>query len=617
MNILSAILKSRRGLLIGLTMVLGAFSASASVITNISIVNITPASFSVVWASSPGVTPAISVYSDSGGTVSLAGQVGVKWYPLHTGDPTLTNSYYRRQNQSLIQHATINQGIVQVRVSGLAPNTTYYYRLQVTDTNGQNTIWPVSGALPSVTTAVENDFVVESRQLILTVPGTDPAGSIVILSNTNTSSELAAVVGDGVASNEVYFSLSDLLDASGQTNFLPLGSQSFTAQVLGASSGGASQIYSLNFTGSFLIGGVDQVVFSQQLTLSLSSTVLQEGQSGSLAISLNSSAGVSNLSFVLNLPTNRFSSLTLQGVSPQLGSSSLQPVGNNSLQMSFASAPGQLLQGSQQLAQLNFTTASNQSSAFVYFSPQSLQAVNADGSTANNSLVQGGRVVIIGPQPLLESLIASTGARQLALYGIPGDSYQIQSSPKPSVSNDWSNFERVPLTNQVEMLTGLDESKSVIFYRAYEFTALQPIMDVEPSVNGDATFVLYGSPWSAYEFEYATNLASPHWVVLSRFPFTNSFQIVTGLSVNTPDVFYRSLLFNADPPVLAPQLVNQNRSLMIYGLSGTNYGLQYSTNVSGTVTWYPLLSYRLTNAFQTITNLGNINPPVFYRLKKQ
>lgn len=518
--------------------------AAQVVITNVSVVNVTLSTFSVVWAGSASVSPSISIFSDAGGTSNLTTQLGIQWYPLNAGDPTITNSYYRRQNQTALQQATASQGLVQVRVLGCAPNTTYYYKLQVTSTNGQTNIWPTSGPLPSVTTALENDFVVESQQVILTIPGLNPAGGIVILSNSNTPSLLAGVVGDGVASNEVFFSVSDLLAANGQTNYLPqAGAQHFTAEILNASSRPTARTFDLNFTGNFLVGSAQSSVFAQSLSLSLGFAALQTGHGSNVPITLKTSGSISNFSFVLNFPTNRFSSLTLQPLAPQVANASLQSVGANSLLLSFTAAVGQVFQGNLPVAQLNFTTASNQSSAFVTLTPQTPQGLNADGSFIGNFGLQSGQVVIIGQQPLLQSQIISGGSRQLVLYGNPGNSYQIQSSVKPQNAG-WENVQLVSMTNLIAMINGLDESQSVIFYRAE--------------------------------------------------------------------------LLSADPPTLTSQISGQTRLLQIHGLVGTNYGLQYATNLSAPVTWYPLLSYKLTNAFQSITNPGgSTNPVIYYRLKKQ
>jgi hypothetical protein len=518
---------------------LPSFAASPPTITNVSLVNVTPSSFSVVWAASPG-TSAVSVYADPGGVTNLAGQVGIEFYPLHTGDPSLTDAYDRRLNQAALRQKTISQGLVHVRVCKCNPGTTYYYRLQVTNSAGQ-AVWPATGPLSAATTAQENAFVLQSQQLILNLPGLDPSGLIVLLANSNTPSVLAAVAGDGAPSNQVYFSVSDLIAASGNTNYLPLGNQQFTAQVLGNSSNAASQTFSLNFTTGFLVGQENQFDLGSYAVLNIGSEILRAGDSGTVPIGLYAS-GITNLTFVLNLPTNRFSALTLQPISAQLSSASLHPLGSNSLQAAFVAIPGQTLEGNQEIAQLNFTASSNQPSAFVPLVPQSLHGVNADGSSANNFAVQSGRLVIIGNEPLVEATLSPSGVRSLALYGKPWASYEVQSTTNLVRPIAWSNFLRVPMTNLVQVFSGLDTNQAVVFYRAYEFMA--------------------------------------------------------------------------NPPLLEAKLANQNRSLLAYGVPGTNYVVQYSTNLSGVVAWYPLLNYTLTNSFQFITGIGNTNPIVFYRLKK-
>jgi hypothetical protein len=587
-------------------------SAFALLITNVSTVNVTPTTFSVVWATSPTLTPLISVYADPGGVTNLAGQLGIEYYPLHTGDPAAANAYQRRLSQASLRQKTVGLGLVQVRVSGCAPNTTYYYSLQVTNGVGQSTTWPASGPLPAVTTAQENSFVLQSRQLVITLAGADPSGTVVLLSNTNTPSVLAAVAGDGVASNQVFFSVSDLIDSLGKSNYIELGSQEFTARVLATTTNGFAQTYSLAFTPDFLVAQIGQFSVGEYFAVSMGSTILRSGGSGSLPIGLNSS-GLASISFVLNVPGSRFSSMFLAGLSPQLGSVSLQPLGANSYLLGFTAASGQLLQGNQPLAQLNFTTVAGQSSAFVAFAPQSLQAQRGDGSSVANIVVQPGRVVIVGNEPLLESSIGPGPSRNLALYGKPWSSYEIQYSTDLSNPAGWRDLMPVPMTNLMQMIYGLDSSKSIVFYRAYEFTTLQPIL--EPGPNHE--LVLYGTPWSAYELDYATSLNFPiAWNLGYRVPLTNSFQFLGGISSSSPFIFYRGRILNTDPPSLDAHLANQSRSLMVYGRPGTNYVLQYSTNLSGTVTWYPLLSYTLTNSFQAVTNLSNTNPAVFYRIKR-
>lgn len=163
---------------------LGGTDRSEAAITNVVPVNITPSGFSVVWTGPASATPAISVFTDPAGTTNLAGQVGIEFYPLQTGDPASATPYLRRLNQAQLRQKTMSQGLFHARVSACRPGTTYYYRLSATSPGGQEvSVWPTNGPLPAVTTASENAFVVQSHQLIFNLPGLDPAGSIVLLRN--------------------------------------------------------------------------------------------------------------------------------------------------------------------------------------------------------------------------------------------------------------------------------------------------------------------------------------------------------------------------------------------------------------------------------------------------
>ena len=201
------------------------------------------------------------------------------------------------------------------------------------------------------------------------------------------------------------------------------------------------------------------------------------------------------------------------------------------------------MQGAQTLAQLNFTLASNLTSAFVQISAQSVHVVNSDGSLTTNISIQTGQLAIVGQQPLLQTALDASGARSLALYGRPWDSYQIQFATSLSAPIHWNNFTRVPMTNLVQTLSGLSTQPATVFYRAYQLDANPPVMDI----------------------------AAP-----SAGPF----------------------------------------SVTAYGLTGTNYTLQYATNLSGTVVWHPLLNYTLTNSFRVLGNIGNTNPSMFFRILK-
>jgi hypothetical protein len=526
---------------------LASWSACAQiVITNVETVNVTPSGFSVAAAVSPALPSAtnvaVSVFSDPGGKTNLAGQVGIELYPLNTGDPTATNSYQGFLSRAILRQDSIALGLIYARVSSCGPNTTYYYQIAVKDTNGQSAVWPASGPLPSATTALENSFVLQAQQMLITLSGGSEPGSIITLSTSNTPSVLAAVVGDGAAPNQIFFNVNDLIAASGDTNYTPVGSHLFTAQVLGPSSSGLTETYDLIFTNTFSVGvASDLSLGALPATISLGTGVMQAGSAASVPISLNSQSALVSLSFTLSFATNLFTAISVQATSPALNAASLTVVSSDTIQLSFTAATGTNLLGNQQIAQLNFTAASNQPSAVVSISPLAPQGSNASPGVLTAFSTVPGSAIIIGPRPVLDMQLVG-GSRDLVLYGIPGLSYQIQSSTNLAQPGDWLDFLTVAMTNQTQVFSNVDPTSVATFFRAY--------------------------------------------------------------------------VLNADPPILRASPSGSNRSLLAFGLAGTNYTLQVSSNLSATVAWHPLLNYTLTNSFQTLTNLG-VSSPAFYRIKKQ
>jgi hypothetical protein len=333
-----------------------------------------------------------------------------------------------------------------------------------------------------------------------------------------------------------------LIAASGGTNYLPLGSQLFTASVLGSSPAGLTQTYDLIFSNKFSVGQLGAVSLGAlSTTISVGAGVMLAGSGATVPITLNSQSELVSLSFVLNLPSNVFTAISVQAATAALSAASLSVLSSNAIQLSFTAASGQNLKGSQQIANLNLTSASNQSSAFVPLLPQAPQGANAGLGVANVFFVQPGRAVIIGPQPLLDMQLVG-GGRDLVLYGNPGQSYQIQSETNLAPPVGWLDFLRVPMTNLSQVIPNLDPTPVAVFFRAY--------------------------------------------------------------------------VLNADPPIIQASLSGTNFSLLAFGLAGTNYTLQTSSDLSATLAWRPLLSYTLTNSFRSFTNPGP-GSPAFYRVKKQ
>jgi len=603
----------RRGLLLlsMLTSMIG--RTLALTISDATTVNVTPDGFSVVFRASEPIASGLSVYADAGGLTNLAGQVGIELLPLHTGNPTLTEPYQRRQNNAVIRQKSMTSGLGHVRVTGCQPNATYYYRVRATGTNGQETVWPPNGPLPAVTTATETAFVKSSKQLVVELTG-DAEGRIVTLSHANAAYALAAVGGDGAGTNQFYFNLSDLIALIGNTNFIPVGDQQFDVQLLGA--GGGANRYTLNFAPAFTVADISSVVYGTNqatgvLLVGVGSTVLRAGAVGGVPVSLSASGTLGSVNFTFDAPPGRLTNLTIQALSPAIQTATIQPASATRWQVALTFQPGQTLTGTQQVAQINFTAVAGQSSAFVPLQLVAIDGRHGDSSSFATQFGQSGRITVVAGQPLLEAQFASDGGRNLILYGIPGATYQIQISSSLR-DGDWSDWTRVSPTNLSQVISGVSPLLATAFFRAYEIQ--QPRLEFV--TGGSPILLLHGTPGSSYQVEIASSLAGGgNWTIWARVPLVGAYQIVPG-GIPSGGAFFRAYEFTANPPLLDAFLAGGEGSLVLYGQAGASYQLQHTTNLSGVVTWHPQLDYTLTNAFRFVSGLNPTNSLIIYRIVK-
>src|SRR5206468_4278566 len=126
---------------------------------------------------------------------------------------------------------------------------------------------------------------------------------------------------------------------------------------------------------------------------------------------------------------------------------------------------------------------------------------------------------------LLEAWLGTNSQRMLTLYGNPGSSYQIASSTNLAMTN-WAPVWRVPMTNLLEYF-GADQALPEIFYRAWEFFADPPMLELRPFAGTNFSFLLYGKTGTNYSIEATTNLSNGSgWFPQTNFFLTNSFQFI-------------------------------------------------------------------------------------------
>ncbi|HTI72396.1 MAG TPA: hypothetical protein VMF06_20650 [Candidatus Limnocylindria bacterium] len=517
-------------------------SALAGTIADVTAANVTPSGFSVVWRS-VDADPGIRVYTDAAGTHEITGQLGVEDFPVRTGNSGAATPYERRASKASLKGKSRSLGLMQVQVTGCAPATTYYYKVTSTPSGQPVEVFPASGPLPSVTTPKENSFVISSQALLLDVPGVDTDGQIMFLRHPSGGYPIAAVVGDGAGTNQVFLSISDLFAASGAGNLQLQGSQTFTADLFGGGGSDTATDFTLVFGTALSATVPNHRTFNvEYLAIDLGSTILETGTQSSIPITFQSDAEVSDLSVVVGIPAGYLGNFTLQVLAGEVdpaASSFTSQSGTNYL-LHLKTKAGQVLTGSKLPAILGFAALGNAPSGFVPLNVITVTGKKADNTQVEHPEGQDGQAIVIGATPLLVDTVQPNGSHVLTLYAKPWSGYQIESTDETGPGATWRNLLRVPATNLVTTLNKLPRDPGVMGFRASKFVADPPLLDAYINPDESRRLVIYSQPSRQFTVEYRTNLdVNLAWrALVTPPPLTNSFQFVTLGSTNDA-VLYR------------------------------------------------------------------------------
>ncbi|MBU6399153.1 MAG: hypothetical protein KGS61_02445 [Verrucomicrobia bacterium] len=208
------------------------------------------------------------------------------------------------------------------------------------------------------------------------------------------------------------------------------------------------------------------IVVGNFLEVTPGSTIVQAGQTGAVAIAVNVSAPITNLTFLLNLPVPGLTNLTLAAASPPLAAGSLLMLSPSYFKINLQTPIGQTLEGPQVVATLGFLATSNATSAFVPLKVAGISANQANGQPLMASpLADTGRVALVGRAPLLEATLVQAQV-QLAVYGALGSGYSLQSTPSLSPPVTWSPVWTGTLTNLYQVVLTTPGTNAGGFYRA-------------------------------------------------------------------------------------------------------------------------------------------------------
>lgn len=208
-------------LLFSLLMLRAAAYGGVPEVNHVMVTDVTTCSFSVIWSASEASTAEAStanleVYADENGAVPIADAV-IEPHPIECGNEQ-------------IRTMAEDQGVMKVRATGLAANTTYYFRTVTTSKSTNDiTYHPDVAPLMYVTTQsltvrtftdgdntvpFSNDIIIEECYLD---DGTTPAeGTLLLATVAGASHPITTFVGDCIA---LPYALIDLNNIFGGDSF--------------------------------------------------------------------------------------------------------------------------------------------------------------------------------------------------------------------------------------------------------------------------------------------------------------------------------------------------------------------------------------------------------------
>lgn len=177
--------------------------------------------------------------------------------------------------------------------------------------------------------------------------------------------------------------------------------------------------------------------------LEVGSTVLDAGQSGSVALRLVAGQPLSRVAFRLPSPGPSLVDLTLEPLAPGLAGAQWQPLPDGTYTATFFTDPGFVLDGDLDLARIAFGTQPNLSD-LARISPREVGGLDPSGTLARRGVANTGRVIVLGPEPVLDAI----NPGEFLLYGRPGQAYRVETRESLSPDSLWVPGARLTLEGQ-------------------------------------------------------------------------------------------------------------------------------------------------------------------------
>jgi hypothetical protein len=170
---------------------------------------------------------------------------------------------------------------------------------------------------------------------------------------------------------------------------------------------------------------------------------------------------LTNLSFALAAPTNRFGNWTITPSNSTIASATVRTIGSEPPVFTLATKAGQTLQSPALLGTIGFTALAGDS-AFIPVAAVNIAGRTAGGVEVGNVTSLPGQVTVIGLHPLLAASLGG-GSRVLTLFGNPGSNYHMAFSTNLGGTN-WQPGASMLMTN-LQQILNVNQAAPTIFFR--------------------------------------------------------------------------------------------------------------------------------------------------------
>ena len=141
--------------------------------------------------------------------------------------------------------------------------------------------------------------------------------------------------------------------------------------------------------------------------------------------------------------------------------------------------------------------------------------------------------------PVLPPAVSPGAA--VSLYGRAWHSYWVEARDTRDAANPWGLFARVPLTNDIQVVSGPPDSWRA--FRVREFMADPPLLDLWPLPSQQGQLVLYGATNVSFRVETTNSLPTPPagWAPWADTgSMTNTFRILPTFPTTDTQRFWRA-----------------------------------------------------------------------------